>query len=144
MKKFILMSLLAFSVLTGFSQENRFKPYASVGGSFWKGGTSVGLEAGVYNPHVWFSGALSVDNSNTSYTSVKAYSKLGNVGIIDGYVWSGLNMALTSRHPISFEPGVATVFNFWKKFAPQLSFSLPISNGVATLTYGVGLNYWIK
>ena len=151
MKKF-LFALLLFASFAVSAQKYTYKPYTSLGSSLSAGTFAYSAEVGVYNDNTWYSVALSqyrFEGKTYQYASVRSYYKLATSGIATTFATASANVMLDKSKQLSFEPGVATVFNITKKFAPQVSLSLPTYEGSAlfkptNVSFGFGVNYWIK
>ena len=113
---------------------------------------SLGGELGIYEEKAWFAVGYSTVKGHGAnaerfhYASAKSYFKLGSQSIVDTYAYGAVNLGLVSDQPLSFEPGLAAVFNISKKLAPQISVSAPIDQEFKSgiLAFGLSLNYWIK
>lgn len=148
MKKILFMAMLLVSTLA-FSQSPGY--YVSAGTSVSNRTATYSAEAGIYNEKTWYS--LGVASSTVdvlqSYTgSFKSYFKVKKSGIVDNYLFTSFNVAFADAS-VSIEPGLAAVINVSKKWAPQFSVSFPIYENQPTfrnqsVSFGVGLNYWIK
>lgn len=151
----ILTTVLLVGSYTATSQDSKYKPYTSVGTTLSSNQLYYGGEIGYYSDKAWFAVGATAYAPNSTATgrwigSFKSYYKIANQGIVDEFAWAAVNVSIDKTRAISFEPGAAIVFNIWKRFAPQISLSLPIaenSNSVwkpLNMNFGVSLNYWIK
>lgn len=156
MKKILLITILLGALFTVTAQKDyKYKPYVGVGTTLSSNQMYYGAEVGVYNDKAWFSvGATTwaqTQRDKFHWTgSFKSYYKIASQGIVDEFAWAAVNVTLDRDKAISFEPGAAIVFNIWDKFAPQVSFSLPIAENSTSvwrplnMNFGISLNYWIK
>lgn len=157
MKK-ILMILLVLTSFTAIAQrttnaDSVYKPYLNVGTSISNNTLSYGGEVGTANVNSRYAvGLTSATTSpeNTWSIFTKGYWKISNRSVVDKvsvYATGALSMALTSRHPLTIEPGLATIFNLKSKFSPQISLGFPIRqnsvfrNRPLGFNAGVSLNY---
>lgn len=159
MKKAIIFSLMAIALLSSFDSNAQrhkkdyltFKPYLGVGASLSTNYVTPGAEFGFYNDKMWFAvGATSyqVNDDRKWSAQYKNYFKVIDAGIVENYAYYAINVSLEKGHQVGFEPGIATVFNVGK-FSPQVSISFPTSENYPgwkplSMSFGVGLNYWIK
>jgi len=144
------MSLIMISS-SAYSQKSNYFPYASVGTSVSSGIYTYGVETGIYNQKAWFAvGASAYKFQNNTYWtgSFKTYFKLQKYNIVDVFAYNSVNVSIDKYKTLGFEPGFVTVFNFAKKWAPQVSLTAPVYENTnfkfTALSFGVSLNYWIK
>lgn len=153
MKKLILASIILVSAMTGFAQKSNYSTYVSVGSSLSSSTLSYGGEVGIYNDKAWFalgtSASKAEGTTKTAWVgSFKTYFKLKNYNIVDLYAYNGVNVTINKSKVLGFEPGLVTVFNVSKKWAPQLSLTAPVYENTnfnfTALSVGISLNYWIQ
>ncbi len=154
MKKIlVLLSLVLLTTMGVSAQQEKvnYQGYASVGSTLSSGHLSHGAELGVYSKKTWYAvgaSATEVNNTVKWTASVKAYYKIGHQGFVDNYVWTAVNVGIYAGKPITFEPGVAAVFNVSDHFAPQVTLSFPVGENTNSIfkplqmNVGVGINYW--
>lgn len=152
----IVLLMLCFTMLTAVSlqaQKVDYNPYINVGTTLSSGHLSYSLEEGVYSEKVWVALAVSTFEDAADvmqwYGSGKAYYRVGHQGVIDTYLWNGVNVHIAADRAISIEPGVAVVIN-GRKIAPQVSLSFPIGENTEhvwkplQMNLGLSLNLWLK
>lgn len=148
--------LLIATITAVTAQTKEYTPYLNAGSSIQNNVLNYGGELGINSNTSRY--ALTINSTTQSPENVWSIGAKGYWGITDkktvntveGFVYTGVSMALKRQHPLTIEPGVSAIWNITKQFAPQVSLGFPIAqNSVLRsrplgIVAGISLNYQIN
>lgn len=146
MKRSILILLCL--PLFMLSQEQKHKPYISIGPGIGTGITTYGLEFGGYTEKVWYAATVEyTPNTQVMYTGIRTYFSLKKFDSKAQLFASIAGKIGTEHKDLVAEPGLAFVYSLTDNWGLQWNITTPIAEETTFgnpihLSTGACLNYW--